>query len=183
MAVPLGELGRHDGFEVTFADASFGPGRPPVITLDMLPGSDVIIAQRWNKHDGLHVWRRARLPSASVYELDDDLWNVTAENWNAYHLYGDPRSRTRPSTPPRPPTWSPSPPSPLAAGDARGGRARPGGGAAQLHPGLGDPAAPGCERARPRVGWQGGASHGVDIGEVAGPVRRFLAASAAGTCS
>jgi glycosyltransferase involved in cell wall biosynthesis len=27
---------------------------------------------------------------------------------------------------------------------------------------------------RPRVGWQGGASHGIDIGQVADPVRRFL---------
>jgi glycosyltransferase involved in cell wall biosynthesis len=29
-------------------------------------------------------------------------------------------------------------------------------------------------RPRPRVGWAGGASHGVDIGIVADPVRRFL---------
>jgi glycosyltransferase involved in cell wall biosynthesis len=35
-------------------------------------------------------------------------------------------------------------------------------------------ALPRTPRARPRIGWTGGASHGVDIGLVADPVRRFL---------
>ena len=88
--MPLRELARHDGFEVTFADAGDSHGHPPVITLDMLRGHDVVIAQRWNKHDGLGTWRQAALWARLVYELDDDLWSITPENWAAYQLYSRP---------------------------------------------------------------------------------------------
>jgi glycosyltransferase involved in cell wall biosynthesis len=175
MTLPLAELGRHDGFEVTYANSSYGPGRPPGITLSQLQGHHVIVAQRWNKHDGLATWRRARGPySRLVYELDDDLWNVSAENWNAYHLYGDPKIQDATQHAAETADLVTVSTEPLArvmrevAGHDR---------VAVLPnciPGwvirLPRPA----ERDRPRAGWQGGASHGVDIGEVASPVRRFL---------
>ena len=174
MTVPLAELGKHDGFEVTFADSSFGPGHPPVVTLDMLSGFDVIIAQRWNKHDGLHVWRRARGPySRLVYELDDDLWNVSAENFNAYKLYGDFVIRDATQHAAETADLITVSTEPLA----RLMREVAGHGRVAVLPNC----IPGWvtrlpreRRGRPRVGWQGGASHGVDIGEVASPVRRFL---------
>src|SRR6516162_6676698 len=93
MKVPLDALARYGGHEVHFADAG-DDGHPVSVTLDDLQGYDVIVAQRWNKHGGLGVWRRARTPfSRLVYELDDDLWSVTPENWNAYELYNKPDIR------------------------------------------------------------------------------------------
>lgn len=174
MQVPLEELGRREGYEVTFADAGDRYG-PPSITLSMLQGFDVIVAQRWNTHRGLEVWRRARTPDTRlVYDLDDDLWNITPENYPAWKLYGrgDIRDAVEfmaatadlvtVSTEPLAevlrqfsgnvtvlpnciPDWV------LDLGPRRqymGGR--------------------------PRVGWAGAASHGADIGLVADPVRRFL---------
>jgi ribosome modulation factor len=173
MMVPLRELGRHDGFEVTFADASFAPGHPPVVTLDMLRGHDVVTAQRWNKHDGLHVWRRASLWAKLVYELDDDLWHITAENWNAYHHYEQPDIRDATAHAAETADLITVTTEPLAevmrevSGHDR---------VAVLPNCIPEwvTRLPRAERARPRVGWQGGASHGVDIGQVAAPVRRFL---------
>jgi glycosyltransferase involved in cell wall biosynthesis len=171
MELPLRELARHDGFEVTFADSG-DRLHPPSVTLRDLEGYDVIVAQRWNKHDGLEVWRKARTPfSRLVYELDDDVFSVTPENWNAYRLYGRPEVRdavahaaevadlvtvsTEPLAqvmreynprvavlPNCVPEWASRLPH-------------------RLHP-------------RPRAGWAGAASHGVDIGIVAAPARRFL---------
>jgi hypothetical protein len=172
MKLPLEELAKRDGFEVTFADAG-DDGHPPRITLADLAGYDVIVAQRWNKHTGLGVWRRARTPySRLVFDLDDDLWNITPENWAAYQLYGRPEIRdavehsaevsdlVTVSTPP-------------LAGMLR-----------QFNPAV--TVLPNCvpdwalelprmRRDRPRVGWGGGAGHGIDLSELAvSPVRRFL---------
>jgi len=170
--MPLAELARHDGFEVTFADAGDN-GHPPSVTLDMLRGHDIVVAQRWNKHEGLGIWRRASLWARTVYELDDDLWHITPENWAAYQLYG--RGDIRDATQHAAETADliTVTTEPLAevmrevAGHDR---------VAVL---------PNCipswvtrlprqPRDRPRIGWGGGASHGVDIGQVASPVRRFL---------
>lgn len=176
MDLPLTELGRHDGYEVTYADAGDGNGtRPPQITLSMLEGYDVIVAQRWNTHKGLEVWRKARTPySRTVYELDDDVFSVTAENWNAYKLYGQPDVRdaiTHAAETADLITVSTEPLAEVmrqAAGHDR---------VAVLPnciPALALRLPRGQMRSRLRVGWAGGASHGVDIGIAADPVRRFL---------
>jgi glycosyltransferase involved in cell wall biosynthesis len=159
---------------VTFADSGDrNPAGKPLITLADLAGHDVIVAQRWNKHTGLGVWRRARTPySRLVYELDDDLWNITAENWAAYNLYGRPDIRDAVEH---------------AAETADLVTVSTGPLAAVLREFNGNVAVlPNCIprrmldlpprplRDRPRIGWQGGASHGVDIGIAASPVRRFL---------
>jgi glycosyltransferase involved in cell wall biosynthesis len=170
MQVPLLELGRH-GWDVTYEDAG-DKFHPPSVTLRDLEGHDVVVAQRWNKHDGLSVWRRASLFAKTVYELDDDLWNITPDNWNAYKMYGDPQIRDAVEH---------------AAGtaDLVTVSTEPLAGVLRQFsdnvvvlpnhlPGwvLDLPVRP--QRDRPRVGWMGGASHGVDIGQVAQPVRRFL---------
>jgi hypothetical protein len=173
MTVPLEELGRHDGFEVTFADAGDAVTGTPMVTLKDLQGHDVIVAQRWNKHTGLSVWRRARTPySRLVYELDDDLWNITAENWAAYNLYGRPDIRDAVEHAAQTADLVTVSTEPLAAvlrefseNVAVLPNCIPRWALVQGTP---------ARRARPRVGWQGGASHGVDIGLVADPVRRFL---------
>jgi glycosyltransferase involved in cell wall biosynthesis len=173
MKAPLDALARYGGHEVHFTDAG-DDGHPVSVTLGDLAGYDVIVAQRWNKHDGLHVWRRARGPfSRLVYELDDDLWNVTAENWNAYHLYGRPEIRDATQHAAETADLVTVTTEPLArvmrevAGHDRVAvlpNCVPGWATRLPRPG----------RKRPRVGWQGGASHGVDIGQVASPVHRFL---------
>jgi glycosyltransferase involved in cell wall biosynthesis len=172
MELPLGELGHaDDDFEVTFADAGDRHG-PPVVTSSMLADYDVIVAQRWNTHKGLGVWRRARGPfSRLVYELDDDVFSVTPENWNAYHLYGKPDIRdaiehsaacsdlVTVSTGPLAAVMREFSDNVLVLPNCIPGWAC---------------SLPREPRDRPRVGWGGGASHGVDIGIIAQPVRRFL---------
>jgi glycosyltransferase involved in cell wall biosynthesis len=169
--LPLREMAKH-GHDVTFADAG-DRNHPPVVTLDMLRGYDVVVAQRWNKHDGLGTWRRASLWAKTVYELDDDLWHITAENWNAYQHYNQPEIRDATTHAAETASLVTVSTEPLAATvREEAGHDR----VAVL---------PNCipewvtllprpRRDRPRVGWQGGASHGIDIGQVAGPVRRFL---------
>ena len=171
--MPLRELARHDGFEVTFADAGDSHGHPPVITLDMLRGHDVVIAQRWNKHDGLGTWRQAALWARLVYELDDDLWSITPENWAAYQLYSRPDIQDATQHAAETASLITVTTEPLArvmrevAGHDR---------VAVLPNCIPSWATrlPHTLHRRPRVGWQGGASHGIDIGQVAAPVRRFL---------
>lgn len=175
LKVPLAELARHGDYQVTFADAG-DDGHPHTITLSDLEGYNIIAAQRWNKHTGLPVWRRARGPySRLVYELDDDLWSVTPENWKAYHLYNDPHIRDAVEHAAETADLVTVSTAPLA--DVM----------RQFNPNV--TVLPNCipdwvldqprtaaamARTRLRVGWQGGASHGVDLGQVASPVRRFL---------
>ena len=164
-------MARH-GHEVTFADAG-DRNHPPVVTLDMLRGYDVVVAQRWNKHDGLGTWRRASLWAKLVYDLDDDLWHITAENWNAYQHYNQPEIRDATTHAAETASLVTVSTEPLAA------TVREEAGHDRVI------VLPNCipewvtllprpRRDRPRVGWQGGASHGIDIGQVAAPVRRFL---------
>lgn len=172
MRLPLEELAKRDGFEVTFADAGDSKSHPPMVTLRDLDGFDVIVAQRWNKHTGLGVWRRARGPfSRLVYELDDDLWNITPENWQAYQLYGQPDIRDAVEHTAETADLVTVSTEPLARV------------LRQFNPNV--TVLPNCipgwvtelprrRRRRPRVGWQGGASHGIDMGLVAAPLRRFL---------
>jgi Glycosyl transferases group 1 len=132
----------------------------------------VILGQRWNKHTGLEVWRRARGPfSRLVYELDDDLWNITQENWQAYQLYNRPDIRDAVEHAAQTADLVTVTTEPLAQV------------LREFNPAV--TVLPNCiprwvtqlprrRRERPRIGWQGGASHGIDIGLVAAPVRRFL---------
>src|SRR5689334_15416929 len=91
MIMPLTELGKHDGFEVTFTSGLQADrhGRPAGgVYLKDMEGYDLIVGQRFNSPEGLRVWRRARTPySRLVYETDDDVFTVNMENWAAWHLY------------------------------------------------------------------------------------------------
>src|SRR5215472_5407025 len=174
MELPLQALAAQEeteeDFEVTFADAG-DDGHPHTVTLDTLRGYDVVVAQRWNKHTGLEVWRRAAQWAKLVYELDDDVFNVTAENWQAYKLYGRPDIRDAIAHS-------------LECADLVTVSTEPLAGVMREYNGN-VAVCPNCipgwvlglpreQRPRPRIGWAGGASHGVDIGIAAEPVRRFL---------
>lgn len=172
MELPLRELGRHEGWEVTFADAGDRVNQVPSVTLSDLQGYDVITAQRWNKHSGLEVWRRARTPfSRLVYETDDDVSSITPENFQAWKLYRDPVIRDAVEHAVSVADLVTVSTEPLAEVMR------------QFNPNVA--VLPNCvpgwvlelprpQRDRPRAGWTGAASHGVDIGIVASPVRRFL---------
>jgi glycosyltransferase involved in cell wall biosynthesis len=154
------------------AVGDYGGAKGPVITAETLKNFDIVLAQRWNKHTGLGTWRQARTPfSRLVYDIDDNVFSVDKENWGAHSLYA--REDIRDAT--------------IHAAEV-----------ADLVTVSTEPLAevmkefnkntvvlpnhvsswvldlPRVKRDRPRVGWQGGASHGLDIGVAADPVRRFL---------
>jgi hypothetical protein len=170
MQLPMHALRDH-GHDVHYADSS-DAHHPLTVTLADLRGYDVIVAQRWNKHEGLEIWRRARTPySRLVYELDDDLFHVTPENWKAYNMYGDPQIRDAVSHAAEVADLVTVSTEPLAEVMR------------EFNPNVAVLAnrvpgwvldLPRLRRDRPRAGWMGGASHGVDIGQVASPVCRFL---------
>jgi glycosyltransferase involved in cell wall biosynthesis len=172
--MPLEELARHDGFEVTLADSGEGGGHRSPVTVSMLQGYDVIVGQRLSKHEGLEVWRKARGPfSRLVYELDDDVWSVNAENFLAFshHQREDVRDAithgaeiadlitvTTPHLAEVMTRYTGNPDVAVLPNCVPGWL-------------LDLPREP---RARPSAGWQGGASHGADIGLVTEATRRFL---------
>lgn len=169
---PLAELARQDPrFKVTMADSGDRVTGVPMITPRDLEGHHVIVAQRWNTHKGLGIWRDAARYAKLVYELDDDVFSVTPENWNAFNLYRDPVIRdavehsievadlVTVSTGPLAEVMRQYNPNVVVLGNCIPGWVL------DLPPG---------RHERPRIGWQGAASHGVDIGIIAAPVRRFL---------
>jgi LAGLIDADG-like domain/Glycosyl transferases group 1 len=174
MQLPLDELAKHDGFDVVMADAGDSVTGTPTITLRDLEGYDVIVGQRLNKHSGLEVWRRAWAPHRRlVYDLDDDIYSIGPENWQAFHLYnrGDILDAV---------THSAQIADLISVTtDYLAGvmTERTGNESAAVLPNCIPewvcdlPREP---RTHPAVGWQGGASHGADVGLVTGPVRRFL---------
>src|SRR5262249_22567673 len=137
----------------------------------------VIVGQRVDKHAALPAWRRFRARSRLVYETDDDVVNVERVDWQASGV--------------------------LSRGDVQDAVAH----AAEVANLVTVPCDPLAEvmrqynpnvavlpnfvpawacdlprppRERPVVGWCGGASHGRDMGEVAGPLRRLLGRRPAG---
>ena len=68
MELPLQELmyaSEDEDIEVVFADAG-DDGHPPQVTLSMLAGYDVIVAQRWNTHCGWPA-HYGRCPSRWIF--------------------------------------------------------------------------------------------------------------------
>jgi len=173
MTVPLTELARHEGYEVTFRSGGNEPGNRP-ITLAEMREHDVIIGQRFNHYKGMGTWRQARGPfSRLVYEIDDDVFSVTPENWQAYHVYS--RLDVREAV------MHQAQVSDLVTVTtehlARVMREHTGNENVVALPNFIPAWVLDLERrprARPAVGWAGGASHGSDVGLIVGPVRRFL---------
>jgi hypothetical protein len=172
MFLPLRELDKHDGYEVTFAASGNASGEAPTVTARHLEGHDVIVGQRWNSHKGLDIWRRARTPyNRLVYDLDDDVFNVGLENFHAYNLYSradiqdatihsaETADLVTVSTEPLAEVMREYSPNVVVLPNHLPGWILD---------------LPRQRRDRPRVGWGGGASHGLDIGLAANPVAGFL---------
>lgn len=50
--------------------------------------ADVIIAQRSNSFEGMGAWRRMSTPTCrTIYENDDDIWNISRDNRLAYSVF------------------------------------------------------------------------------------------------
>lgn len=167
---PLRELAKH-GHEVTFSIAS-----EPETVARLREGRqfDVIVGQRFAGYDGMGMWRRARTPrNRLVYENDDDVFSIDAANWAAYDTFSkaDIREAIRGY---------------CEVSDMVTVTVEP---LAEMHRELGArnvSVLPNCipeyilelprkPSGRPRIGWVGGASHGVDVHEAVPAVRRFLA--------
>ena len=162
ITLPLSELGRH-GHEVK-----------------LLPGDEVrapgaaewplIVGQRIDKHDALPLWRRFRLKSRLVYEIDDDVFNIEPVNWQAYGIYSRRDTLDAVAHAAEVANLVTVTTEPLAEVMR------------QYNPDVAvlPNCVPGWVCDLPRedrplaVGWGGGASHAKDVAEVASPVRRFL---------
>lgn len=160
--LPLGEVARHGhdvkivlGRDVSVADARTWP---------------LIIAERLDKHDALPLWRRLRATSKLVYEIDDDIFNVPPVNWQAYGTYSKKDTQDAVAHAAEVANLVTVTTEPLA----------------EVMRAYNDNVAilpnyiPGWVCDLPdtdhplAVGWSGGASHALDIAEVAAPVRKFL---------
>ena len=171
MILPLQQMARH-GHHVEL----FQQGKDLIQhSLGRADEFDVIVGQRFVSYKGLPSWRKARRPgNRLVYENDDDLFNVTMENWQAYQTFqkADVREAIRAycecsdlltvTTPYLAEVWADSTP-----GDIR----------ISVLPNFIPEWVLGDERERterPRIGWAGAANHGLDIHEASKAVRRFL---------
>jgi glycosyltransferase involved in cell wall biosynthesis len=169
--LPLRQLEQH-GHEVTFRSVNDDVGA--TVTQSDMAGHDVIIGQRLNVHSGMEAWRRSRGPfSRLVYDADDDVFSVNPDNWSAYQLYDKPEIQDA--------VYHLTQVSDLVTVTTEHLA-----GVMREHTGNESTMVlPNCipafvldmarqERARPAVGYQGGANHGTDVAVIAASVRRFL---------
>jgi glycosyltransferase involved in cell wall biosynthesis len=179
MLVPLTAVDKY----AEDVDVIFRSGGPRLMKTEHEPllltdaaDADVLVSQRADSFEGLGIWRRWSTPSCrTVYENDDDIWNITPENAKAYKSYeiggtsreavlrycstanlvttssaylGDWHRELTPLTPVVVlPNYIPEFVLDLKHDDRQG---------------------------RPRIGWMGGASHARDILMAANAVRRFM---------
>lgn len=180
MLVPLQAVEKYaEDVDVTWRRAAVSQAKipDPPLALEDTEGADLLIAQRVNAYDGLGLWRRmgSSLTLRTVYENDDDIFNITHENSMAYETYKE-------------------------GGEVREAVLRycnTAGMITTTTPHLGDlhrsmsPHVPVAvlpnyipewvlnlehdpRNGRPRIGWVGGSSHDRDIQQAASSVRRFI---------
>lgn len=92
MIVPLQAVDKYaDEASVVWRRASVSSAKvaDPFLAYEDIDPADVVVAQRVNAYDGLSLWRRwGTTPSMrTVYENDDDIFNITHENAMAYDTY------------------------------------------------------------------------------------------------
>jgi glycosyltransferase involved in cell wall biosynthesis len=94
MIVPLQAVAKHaEGVEVTWRRVAVSTAKvpDPLLQIGDVENADVVVSQRVNAYDGLGMWRRWGSTPAlrTVYENDDDVFNITHENTAAYDTYAE----------------------------------------------------------------------------------------------
>lgn len=133
----------------------------------------VLVAERLDKPEVLGDWRRRRLQHKLVYELDDDLWHVSPLNWAAYRTYGLNSVKDAAAMCCRFSDLVTVTTEPLAA-EVRRQSGNPN---VQVIPNYISASLLSMERPRREhvtIGWMGGASHTLDLAQVAPAVRRVM---------
>ena len=135
---------------------------------------DIVIGQRFAGFDGMQLWRRARTPrNRLVYETDDDLFSIDTANWAAYSTFNSPKIREAILGYCELSDLVTVTVEPLAEVHRKYGAA-----SVAVLPNSIPEYVLGMTREkydRPRIGWVGGGSHGIDVHEAVPAVRRFLA--------
>ena len=177
--MPLEAVDKYaDDVTVTWRSGGMASAKnpPPRLQIPDVEDQDIIVAQRVNAYQGLSLWRHwsSRRDLRTVYENDDDVFNITRENVAAYETFEE-------------------------GGEAREAVLRYCSTANMITcttPYLGDhhrelsygvPVEvlpnyvpefvldlPRDEKSRPRLGWMGGGSHVRDVEWCANGVRRFM---------
>lgn len=157
--LPFGQLAEH-GHEVT---VSAGWLRPT--------DAQIVVGQRLDKPEALPLWRRLRAQARLVYEIDDDVFNVEPVNWMAHQVYSKPVPQdvvVHAAQVADLVTVTTEPLAQVMRQHSDNVVVLPN----RIPASLLDVVRP--VRDRVTVGWAGGASHGADMGLVAGPLRRML---------
>lgn len=165
---PLRQLAKH-GHEVEFISTHDSAAIQSIADGNF----DVLVGQRFAGWEGMSLWRKARKPHTRlVYETDDDLFAIEMDNWAAYNSFNRPVIRE----------------AILGYCDLADLVTVTTDTLAKVHRehrAARTAVLPNCipeyvldlprkKHERPRIGWVGGASHGMDIHEATKPVRRFL---------
>lgn len=180
MLVPLQAVAEYaDDVEVVFRRAAFSTAAVPDPPLEVedVDAADVLVAQRVNAYDGLGQWRHwGSTPNLrTVYENDDDIFNITQENYMAYDTYKE-GTEIREAVLRYCNTASMITTTSIHLADAH----------RRMSPYVPVEVLPNCipewaldlahddRKGHPRIGWIGGSSHDRDIMEAAPAVKRFL---------
>ena len=169
MILPHRELEKH-GWDITWAGGNVGLGHG--FTVSQTRGHDIIVAQRIDKPGTAHVWRDCWTPTTRlVYEQDDDVFSIGKHNFQAYSVYAREQVRDMCQHAMEISDMITTTTETLAEVLRQHN--------SNVH------VLPNCipewvcdtekvRQERPRIGWMGGGSHGLDVGLIASPVRRFI---------
>lgn len=167
---PLREMAKH-GHEVRFTISR--EAETIRALTDDAKNYDVVVGQRLAGFDGMGMWRRARTPTNRlVYENDDDLFTIDMANFAAYTEFNKPFVQDAIKGYAELSDLVTVTCEPLAEVHREAGAKN----VAVLKNYIPEYVLelPRTERKRPRLGWVGGASHGIDMHECVTAVRRFL---------
>jgi glycosyltransferase involved in cell wall biosynthesis len=180
MIVPLEAVAEHSkDTSVTFRCGGVASmdDPPPQLKVDDVEGQDVMIAQRVNAYEGLGLWRRWNTPwRRTVYENDDDVFNITHDNLQAYDAYKS-GSELREAVKRYCDTASLITVSTPYLGDMHREMSSDARVPVEVLPNYINSWVLDLKRDenhRPRIGWMGGASHVRDIEQAANSVKRFM---------
>jgi len=172
LIMPLNELGKHDGHDVEFAaQPLMRKGDRAGIDILKARQADITVAQRLYDFESLKGWRRLAPFTKLVYELDDDVFSIEPVNWGPYQTFGRAEIRNAVAH------YIETSDMVTVTCESLAQVMRQHNDNVHILPNhipgwvLDLPAPQGD---RPAVGWMGGASHGLDLGLVARPLRQFL---------